>query len=88
MPVIAVDEKGFYLSCHVLTGEEPAVIWKGGVGLLLPPDTVPQPGDSIASLLRKARASACPDTLRLWHAEGLPVDADVLTPVRRWCPVF
>ena len=53
MPVITVDEKGFYQFHYILTEEMPAVIWNGGVGLLLPPGAVPQPGDSIDALLRE-----------------------------------
>ncbi|MFQ7267846.1 MAG: hypothetical protein ACLRPS_13530 [Paraprevotella clara] len=88
MPVITVDEKGFYQSYCILTGEMPAVIWNGGIGLLLPPDVVPQPSDCIAALLRKANPDIGPDALRLWRADGLPADADLLTPVVRWYPVF
>ena len=61
MPVITVDEKGFYQSYCILTGEMPAVIWNGGIGLLLPPDVVPQPSDCIAALLRKANPDIGPD---------------------------
>ena len=88
MPVITVDEKGFYQFYCILTGEMPAVIWNGGVGLLLPPEAVPQPSDCIAALLRKANPDIGPDALRLWRADGLSADADILTPVVRWYPVF
>jgi len=88
MPVITVDEKGFYQFHYILTEEMPAVIWNGGVGLLLPPEAVPQPSDCIAALLRKANPDIGPDALRLWRADGLPADADILTPVIRWYPVF
>ena len=70
MPVITVDEKGFYQSYCILTGEMPAVIWNGGIGLLLPPDVVPQPWDCIAHLLRKANQDIGPDARRLWRADG------------------
>ena len=88
MPVITVDEKGFYQFHYILTEEMPAVIWNGGVGLLLPPVAVPQPGDSIDALLRETNPDVSPHALRLWSADGLPVDADILTPVFRWYPVF
>ena len=88
MPVITVDQKGFYQFHYILTEEMPAVIWNGGVGLLLPPEAVPQPGDSIDALLRETNPDVSPHALRLWSADGLPADADILTPVFRWYPVF
>ena len=88
MPVITVDEKGFYQSYCILTGEMPAVIWNGGIGLLLPPDVVPQPSDCIAALLRKANPDICHKALRHWSADGLHDEANILTTVVRWYPVF
>lgn len=88
MAVVELGEDGLYCSHYVLTEESPAVIWVGGVGVLLPQGIVPRPGDSICLLLEAAVAQGDTGRLRLWSACGFPVDADVRSGVTCWMPVF
>ena len=87
MTVVVLAEDGRYQSHYTLSGERASVVWKGGVGMLLPTATVPQARDSIAALCQKAQADGGACGLYLWSACGLPCDADVVTPVSAWQPV-
>lgn len=86
MPVVEMDRRGFYVSCVPLAGERPCVSWMGGVGVLLPVTVCPCAGDSVASILAKAKDLSVP--WRLWKAGGQPVDAPLQVPVKVWMPVF
>ena len=86
LPVVTVGEDGRYLSHFPLKGEERAVEWFGGVGVLLPEHVIPRQGDSVASLCHTSSSGVHPP-LRLWQAVGLAADAPLQTPVSRWRPV-
>lgn len=86
--IVEINKEGFYQSHCPMTGERPGVVWLGGVCMLLPEDVVPQSGCSVQDCLQELSKHTNHKPLRLWKAEGLPVDADVAEKVRAWQPVF
>lgn len=86
--VVEINPKGFYQSQCPMMGERPGVVWLGGVCMLLPEKFIPQPGSSVQECLQTLSEHTGHRPLRLWKAEGLPVDADVAGKVRNWLPVF
>lgn len=76
--VVQLTSEGLVAGYEILSAEQPAVEWLGGVFLLLPVSETPASG---AENFKSWYGSVCPayhpecGSYALWHVSGIPVDA-------------
>ena len=84
MPTVTLDGAGRVVAVAPLQGEEAGTMWTGGVCVLLPEGVEPHRGETLRSVLERARNCDRHATQYLWHPVGMPADILLDFPVNLW----